>query len=103
MHFPELISHPGFQGGWRLQVLPDAGDLGPRRQRYWGVYRVRSIEDFAAARASRAERGLPPWDGLWGENLINTRIDCYEVVHYEAPHTAVAASEADAAGSGTRL
>ncbi len=84
VHFPELISHPGFQGGWRLQVLPDAGDLGPRRQRYWAVYRVDSIEDFAAARAARAARGLPPWDGLWKENLMNTRIDCYEMVHYES-------------------
>jgi hypothetical protein len=94
VHFPELISHPGFQGGWRLAVLPDDGDLGPRRQRYWAAYRVRSIDDFAAARASRAERGLPPWDGLWQGNLVNTRIDCYEIVHYEAPH-AVAASEVD--------
>jgi hypothetical protein len=82
-HFPELVSHEGFQGGWRLAVLPDAGDLGPRRQRYWAVYRVRSIDDFAAARAARAARGLPPWDGLWSENLIDTRIDCYEMVHYE--------------------
>jgi hypothetical protein len=99
VHFPELISHAGFQGGWRLRVLPDAGDLGPRRQRYWAVYRVSAIEDFARARAARAERGLPPWDGLWGENLIDTRIDCYAMVHHEAPHTAVASTiDAGAAG-----
>jgi hypothetical protein len=95
VHFPELISHAGFQGGWRLQVLPDEGDLGPRRQRYWAVYRVRSIEDFARARSARAERGLPPWDGLWGENLLDTRIDCYAMIHHEAPHT-TATSKADA-------
>jgi hypothetical protein len=94
-HLPELVSHDGFQGGWRLRVLPDAGDLGVRRQRYWAVYRVRSIEDFFRARAARARRGLPPWDGLWTDNLIDTRIDCYAMIHYEAPHTA-ATSEADA-------
>jgi hypothetical protein len=83
VHFPELVSHAGFQGGWRLRVLPDAGDLGPRRQRYWAVYRVGSIDDFARARAERAARGLSPWDGLWRENLIDTRIDCYEMVHFQ--------------------
>jgi hypothetical protein len=82
-HFPELISHEGFQGGWRLAVLPDAGDLGPRRQRYWAIYRVGSVADFAAARASRAARGLPPWDGRWSENLRDTRIDYYEMIHHE--------------------
>lgn len=82
-HLPELVSHAGFQGGWRLRVLPDAGDLGERRQRYWAVYRVRSIEDFARARQARAERGLPPWDGLWEDNLRDTRIDCYAMVHFQ--------------------
>lgn len=86
-HFPEVVSHAGFQGGWRLAVLPDEGDLGPRRQRYWAVYRVRSVEDFEAARAERAARGLEPWDGLWGENLCETRIDYYAMVHCQAPHT----------------
>lgn len=90
VHFPELISHAGFQGGWRLAVLPDGGELGPRRQRYWAIYRVASPEHFEAARAERAGRGLGPWDGLWGENLRDTRIDHYAMVHYEAPHTAPA-------------
>ena len=96
VHFPELVSHEGFQGGWRLRVLPDAGDLGPRRQRYWAVYRVASPEHFEAARAERASRGLEPWDGLWRENLRQTRIDHYAMVHHEAPHTAPSGSEANA-------
>jgi hypothetical protein len=86
VHFPELISHEGFQGGWRLEVLPDEGDLGPRRQRYWAIYRVVSPEHFEAARAERAARGLGPWDGLWRENLVETRLDHYAMVHCEAPH-----------------
>lgn len=85
-HFPELVAHEGFQGGWRLQVLPDPGDLGPRRQRYWAVYRVASPEHFQAARAERAARGLGPWDGLWSESLRDTRIDHYAMVHHQAPH-----------------
>lgn len=95
-HFPELVAHEGFQGGWRLAVLPDAGELGPRRQRYWAVYRVASPEHFQAARAERAARGLGPWDGLWRENLRDTRIDHYAMVHHEAPHATPARSEADA-------
>lgn len=96
VHFPELVSHEGFQGGWRLRLLPDPGDLGERRQRYWAVYRVRSIDDFARARRSRAERGLPPWDGLWTENLRDTRIDCYEMVHHEAGSASAAGADTPA-------
>jgi hypothetical protein len=82
-HLPELVSHEGFQGAWRLRVEADEGDLGPRRQRYWAVYRVSDIECFLRARASRAARGLPPWDGLWRENLCNTEFAFYELIHHE--------------------
>jgi hypothetical protein len=81
-HLPELVSH-GFQGGWRLRVEADEGDLGERRQRYWAVYRVSEIERFLQARSRRAARGLPPWDGLWRENLRNTEFNFYELVHHE--------------------
>lgn len=84
-HFPELISHDGFQGGWRLRMEADEGDLGERRQRYWAVYRVSDIERFLQARSSRAARGLPPWDGLWQKNLRNTEFNFYELIHHE-PH-----------------
>jgi hypothetical protein len=87
-HFPELISHDGFQGGWRLRMEADEGDLGARRQRYWAVYRVGDIELFLQARSQRAARGLPPWDGLWQENLRNTEFNFYELIHSE-PHGGV--------------
>jgi hypothetical protein len=98
VHLPELVSHTGFQGGWRLRVLPDAGDLGARRQRYWAVYRLRSIEDFVRARQARARRGLPPWDGLWTENLSDTRIDCYEMIRFQSQHALSAGGHAGASG-----
>jgi hypothetical protein len=82
-HLPELASHEGFQGGWRLRMEPDDGDLGERRQRYWAVYRVAHIEQFLNARCARAMRGLPPWDGLWSANLRNTEFNFYELLHYE--------------------
>jgi hypothetical protein len=84
-HLPELVSHDGFQGGWRLRVEADEGDLGERRQRYWAVYRVSDVERFVQARSRRAKRGLPPWDGLWQENLRNTEFNFYELIHRE-PH-----------------
>jgi hypothetical protein len=83
-HLPELVSHEGFQGAWRLRMQPDEGDLGERRQRYWAVYRVDHIERFLKARSERAARGLPPWDGLWSENLRNTEFNFYELLHYES-------------------
>jgi hypothetical protein len=83
-HFPELVSHDGFQGGWRLRMEADEGDLGERRQRYWAVYRVSDIECFLQARKARAARGLPPWDGLWQENLRDTEFSFYELIHQES-------------------
>lgn len=97
VHLPELVSHEGFQGGWRLRMEPDEGDLGERGQRYWAVYRVQSAEHFLAARAERAARGLEPWDGLWKESLRNTEFVFYELLHHE-PGSAV---DADHAADGS--
>jgi hypothetical protein len=101
IHFPELVSHEGFQGGWRLRVEPDEGHLGERGQRYWAVYRVGDVERFLAARAARAARGLPPWDGLWRENLRNTEFNFYELLHHEPGHAGMPAAGAPGGGEET--
>jgi hypothetical protein len=80
-HVPELCAHPGFHRAWRLMVTPDGNDLGPRRQQYWGVYEVDSPDHFKAARARRVESGIPPWDGLWADDLDNVEMSHYELIY----------------------
>lgn len=80
-HVPELLEHPGFHRAWRLELFPDPTDLGPRRHRFWAVYEVDSPAAFAGARASRAERGIEPWDGLWLSQLRDWGVSYHEVVN----------------------
>ena len=79
-HMPEICSHTGVHRGWRLRVQPDPGDLGDRRQTYWGTYEVDSPDDFARARQDRADRGIEPWDGIWLPYVEGFEIHFYELL-----------------------
>jgi hypothetical protein len=93
-HVPELCAHPGFHRAWRLEVEPDENDLGPRRQRYWAVYEVDTPADFKQARATRAESGIPAWDGLWADDLVNVEMSHYRLLSTVEHAEAVAKTEA---------
>jgi hypothetical protein len=89
-HMPEICSYDGVYRGWRLEVSPDANDLGPRRHRYWGVYEVESPAHFAAARRDRLSRGIEPWDGIWLPYIRDFKISFYEVLHRDEQQPASA-------------
>ena len=80
-HMPEICSYDGINFGWRLEVAPDDGDLGNRRQRFWGVYQIDHPDAFAAARQARADRGLEPFDGIWLPKVSNFEIAFDEILN----------------------
>ncbi|MEW6991632.1 hypothetical protein AADZ91_13220 [Colwelliaceae bacterium 6441] len=84
-HVPEICSYPGIYRAWRLEVAPDDGDLGNRRQRFWGVYEVDSPDNFAHARQDRTDKGIKPFDGLWLDKVINLEISFYDIL-YQIDH-----------------
>ncbi|ORA39244.1 DUF4286 family protein [Mycobacterium aquaticum] len=91
VHVPEITANPGVHRAWRLEVAPDANDLGPHRQRFWAVYEVDTPEDFAAARQRRFDRGVQPWDGLWTDAVRNVQIAFYShtvEIHHAIPQLA---------------
>jgi hypothetical protein len=90
-HMPEICSYDGIYRGWRLEVQPDENDLGPRRQRFWGVYQLDDPSSFAEARADRARRGIQPWDGIWMPYVRDFEITFHEVL-YEIGRPAALAS-----------
>ena len=90
-HMPEICSYPGVHRGWRLRVQPDSGDLGARRQTYWGAYEVDSPDDFAQARQDRADRGIEPWDGVWLPYVDDFEIHFYELLYRVSHEEAVGA------------
>jgi hypothetical protein len=93
---PEICAYPGIHRAWRLLVEPDDNDLGPRRQRSWGVYQIDDPSSFAAAREDRATRGIKPWDGIWLSSVRDFEITFHEVIYDVGKQAAVAAVAARA-------
>ena len=80
IHMPEICGYAGIYRAWRLEVAPDDGDLGDRRQRFWGVYEVDNPDSFANARLDRTNRGIQPFDGIWLTRVSNLEIAFYQVL-----------------------
>jgi hypothetical protein len=80
-HIPELLGFDGVLHAWRLEVVPDETELGPRGLPWWAVYEVESPQHFADARRLRLERGAEPWDGIWLEHLKSWTISFHEIVN----------------------
>jgi hypothetical protein len=80
-HLPELLANPGFHRAWRLEIELDDRDLGPRGHRYWAIYEVAHPDDLARARERRQERGIEPWDGIWGNKLTSWSIHFFKILN----------------------
>jgi len=75
-HVPEVCSFPGFRRSWRLELEPDAGDLGPRGQKYVAIYESDDPNYLPNARS-----GATPWDGLWADRVRNWEIVFYRKLY----------------------
>jgi hypothetical protein len=75
-HVPEVCSFAGFRRAWRLQLEPDAGDLGSRGQKYMAVYESDDPDYLPKVR-----RGTIPWDGIWGDHIRNWEVAIYRKLY----------------------
>ena len=79
-HIPEICAARGVHGAWRWEVETHESGIGTADHRFWAVYSVESPADFAAARAARTSRGVPPFDGIWTDNVRDWALSFQEIL-----------------------
>jgi|HubBroStandDraft_6_1064221.scaffolds.fasta_scaffold426623_2 hypothetical protein len=75
-HIPEVCAFRGFRRAWRLKLEPEAGDLGPRGQKYAAIYETDSADYLPTVR-----RGAIAWDGVWADQICNWEIGFYRKLY----------------------
>lgn len=80
-HLPEICAHEGIHRAWRLEKVEHHDVVDPAPHTYWAVYQVDSPEAFAAARQSRIDSGIEPWDGIWLPHLGDWGVQFHEIMY----------------------